>query len=901
MSTMLKEKKPSLMETYPFPTSRPGTEDALEKVDNAFDSGKRFVLIDAPTGCHAAGTEIIMHNGHLKKVEEIEVGDNLMGPDNESREVQHLCRGRDTMYKIIPLRGGDPFIVNGDHILSLRSTNERSTAARQHRRGTPKTGNEYINISVNDYLKCSKTFKHMWKLYRVAIDNWNNEEGLEIDPYFLGLMLGDGSMKKGVGLTTMDIEIEDELRKQAAQHGLGVRVETKKDNVASTYYATAGIQGPSGRNELINKLRQVNLFGRGAGDKFIPYAYKLSNKESRLEILAGLMDSDGSMGGNCFDFCVKSRPLCEDTAFVARSLGLQVTSSVKVVNGTEYFRINISGHTDVIPCRLSRKQAKPRSQKKNPMVTGFKIEKLGTDDYYGFHLDKDHLYLLSDFCVTHNSGKSGLAVAFARRENSVILTPTKLLQKQYAETDVFDKEYSIFGKSNYNCGLPGLTHMTVDQAVCVSDKVTHESRNLIKIDDLPKEQKGCASALKDKCVEAETCEYYKKVRSIGKVPGAIANYDLVYRLKKYPGQKWGADLGDTLVMDEAHQLIDKVREIFGFKYSNFAANRLLGPSGKRKKNESPIAWLKRSLTVAQTKFHMEKDAKKSARYDNFVKRAGSILQQDIEDEQKFFIEDKGQEIEIKPLDMRFLKGKVFFPFKKIVMLSATFPDNFREVFGIKDEESEVITIPSQFDKAKRPILFAKNLPSLNRSSVLKKGDESMQLLDLILKRHKNHKGIVHTGNYKFMDQLRALYQKDKRFIWVGRDDDKDDMLQKHSDSKEPTVLVSPSMMEGVDLKDDLARFGVTLKVPYPMLDPYTKMMINIYPSWYNSLTATNICQSYGRQVRTENDWAIFYILDGAFWNCISRGKRSYSKYFLEALKVGDLGNLKSKLEREIKS
>jgi len=227
-----------------------------------------------------------------------------------------------------------------------------------------------------------------------------------------------------------------------------------------------------------------------------------------------------------------------------------------------------------------------------------------------------HRFVLVD--APTGSGKSPIAVAFARKYESVILTPTKLLQEQYASTDVFDKEYVVKGKSNYNCGMKNFEHTSVDQAICVSDKVVHESRSLVQFDDLPKEQKGCASALKDKCVEANICPYYTKVRSIGKVPGAIANYDLIYRLKKYPGQKWGIDMGETLVLDEAHQLVDKVREIFGFKFSNIAGKRLIGDQGRRKKGETPIEWLERVLDITVARFHMEKDPKQSAKFDNFI-------------------------------------------------------------------------------------------------------------------------------------------------------------------------------------------------------------------------------------------------------------------------------------------
>jgi ATP-dependent DNA helicase DinG len=516
--------------------------------------------------------------------------------------------------------------------------------------------------------------------------------------------------------------------------------------------------------------------------------------------------------------------------------------------------------------------------------------------------DTDKKFVLVD--APTGSGKSGLAVAFARKHKSVILTPTKLLQEQYSNTPVFDKEYTIKGKANYRCGLPNLSHMTVDSAVCVSDAITDGSRDLIPF-PLSAGKTKVSKALKDKCTQQKFCPYYTKIANIETVPGAVLNYDLFFRLKLYPNQKWGLNMGDVLVLDEAHQLLDKVRDIFGLKFSNLAAKRLLGDnSGKRTKTtkegkkglESPVEWLSRLVSVANVRMAQESDPKKASKYDNFIKRASNILEQDLEDEKKFYIEDNGDEFEIKPLDLRFLKGKIFFPFKKILMLSATFPSNFRDLLGIKEQESEVVRIASTFHRKNRPILFAKDVSRLNKDSVLSKDTSSIQLLDMILESHKDDKGIIHTGNYKFMKQLQKLYQRDRRFIWVNQDANKDEILEKHIRSKTPTILVSPSMMEGVDLKEDLARFGVILKVPYPMLDEYTRRMMRIFPSWYDNLVATNICQAYGREVRSAEDWANFYIIDGQFFNCLRHAKHCYSPYFLEALKVGSLGNLKTYLQ-----
>lgn len=499
------------------------------------------------------------------------------------------------------------------------------------------------------------------------------------------------------------------------------------------------------------------------------------------------------------------------------------------------------------------------------------------------------------FIIFHGltgSGKSGYAVAAARKYGGIILTPTKILQRQYAETKEFDREYTIFGKSNYSCGLKGLEHYTVDQAVCVSNIVTDTSRDLIPF-TLTDDKATVSKHLRTQCVNAGICEYYKKLDDLGKVPGAVANYDLILRIKKFPGKMWGLDVGDVAIFDEAHQLIEKTKEIFGFKFSNIAAKRLFGGTdeGVRKKEETVISWLQRLSSMATSRHAKEKDPKVSSRYDNFIKRVGPILAQELSNEKKFFIEDGGTEFEIKPLDMRFLKEKLFFPFKHVILMSATLPSNFKEIFGIRKEECVEIRLDSTFKKENRPIFFATDLPKMNKDTVLTNKSPAIQLLDKVLEHHKDEKGIIHTANYKFMHQLRKCYKGNNRFIWVSQDDDKDRLIKRHSNSDEPTILVSPAMMEGVDLKDDLARFGVLLKIPYPMLDEYTKRMMKIYPSWYSAATATNICQSYGRQVRSKDDKASFYILDGQFDNCISRSKECYSDYFLEAVKVGTSDNL----------
>lgn len=490
------------------------------------------------------------------------------------------------------------------------------------------------------------------------------------------------------------------------------------------------------------------------------------------------------------------------------------------------------------------------------------------------------------------SGKSGIAVAFARSEKSVIVTPTKMLQHQYANTEKFKQEYTIFGKANYQCGLPDMKDLRVDEAICCSPAVTRDNLGFIpwtKEDgfDASKYFKGdpINARLQKTCVAKGVCSYYSKIDKISKVPGAVLNYDLLSFLKRMPNQEGGIEMGTSIVMDEAHALLDKMRSVYGFQLSIDRAVRLFGPDGSRQAGESAVAWLIRLMEYASKNKDQETDPKEASSLNVFHANLQRLLKLGVADKKKFHIQDTGDKIEIKPLDLRLFKDLVFYPFKTVLMLSATFPHNFCEILGLEEDEVSRVTIPSTFVVENRPAVFLGNAPSINWRTTFNDHHFCIKAIRTILDRHPEDKGIIHSANYKLFGQLRTIFKGNKRFVWVDRDLDKDEVIEYHAKSKIPTILVSPSMMEGVDLKDDLARFQVLLKVPYASLDDYTKKMMEIFDGFYENETITKITQAYGRAVRSSDDFATFYILDGAFNRLLKRNRKLFSPYFLEALSV----------------
>ncbi|MGO3282471.1 MAG: Hint domain-containing homing endonuclease [Psychrobacter sp.] len=372
-------------------------------------------IVDMAVGCHEKGQLVMRYSGELDKVENIKVGDLLMGDNSTPRKVLELKRGHGEMFKITPVKG-ESFIVNGDHILSVDHYNKKVE------------GYSYlIDISVYDYLKKPNYWQRNAKLYRGVIDDiWIDSE-FKIPPYMLGVFIGDGcSVYASTGqlvtpnVTASDPEIIDCVYDFAESIGMTISVGEKSNNSSSSYKFCNIVKSRSIPNKLDALLKSMGLEGKSAAFKFVPDIYKYGSLETRKQVLAGLLDTDGSLSRNAFDYISKSEQLSNDVAFLARSIGLAAyvseceKSCQNDFTGT-YYRVSISGDCDIIPNRVARKIAPPRKQKKRVTVTGFTVEKVADNNFYGFSLDGNQRYLMGDFTVTHNSGKSVVIAEFCIR------------------------------------------------------------------------------------------------------------------------------------------------------------------------------------------------------------------------------------------------------------------------------------------------------------------------------------------------------------------------------------------------------------------------------------------------------------------------------------------------------
>lgn len=375
------------------------------------DVGHNF--LGGPNGggkCLGEGTPVMMFDGSVKPVEQVAVGDLLMGPDSRPRRVVSLARGREELFRIKPTKG-DPYVVNRSHILSLKTCSGSASST-----GIP--AGTVVNLTVDDFLARSKSFRRCTMGWRAAVDFAPCSDPLPLPPYLLGVWLGDGNSWHPE-VTTGDAEVPDYMHAYAAQLGMVLQVRANSANSESCLFT----HGPENRGDAGARVKQNPVKeGLRALDpprnKHIPQSYRTATRQERLELLAGILDSDGHHHHGGYDLTLKSERLMDDVIFVARSLGFAAYKSscrkVCTNNGVAgaYWRCSIFGPVDDIPCKIERKCAPPRRQVEDPLITAVTAEGIGEGDYYGFTLaGPDRLFLLGDFTVTHNTVWMGMNIA----------------------------------------------------------------------------------------------------------------------------------------------------------------------------------------------------------------------------------------------------------------------------------------------------------------------------------------------------------------------------------------------------------------------------------------------------------------------------------------------------------
>jgi Rad3-related DNA helicase len=249
-------------------------------------------------------------------------------------------------------------------------------------------------------------------------------------------------------------------------------------------------------------------------------------------------------------------------------------------------------------------------------------------------------------------------------------------------------------------------------------------------------------------------------------------------------------------------------------------------------------------------------------------------------------------VEFKPLDpSKYIKA-IVEKCPKTLIMSATILNKktFERNLGLNSEDNstQFIQIQSDFPIGNRPI-FPLSVEYLNFSNLQQTSVKSKisRAIDNIMHIHSNDKGIIHTSSYEQLNFIKDNLSKtnSRRLIVTDPEIERDEVIREHAESKKPTVLISPSLHTGLDLKDQLSRFQIITKVPYPNIaDKWTSEKRKINNEWYYWQTALRLVQAYGRSIRSKDDWAKTYVLDSAFNYFIKVNYNILPKWFLLAIR-----------------
>ncbi|MEM6785386.1 MAG: replicative DNA helicase, partial [Bacteroidota bacterium] len=384
-------------------TGVPSGFHKLDDMTGGWQNSDLVIIAARPSmgKCLGKGTPVMMHDGTVRPVEDIRVGDLVMGDDSTPRRVLSLARGQERMFWVRQTYGMD-YRVNESHILSVKKS-------RQDRISEPR--GTITDIEVRDYLDRSAKWRNDHKGYKVAVEF--PEQDVPLDPYFLGLWLGDVK-SDNARVYTQDEEVVTYL--EALAEARGEHVNVYEPDRCPAYLVTGGRTGDWRTDSVQAHLRSLGVLN----NKHIPHAYLVNSHANRLRLLAGLIDSDGHLNaghGGTYEITQKDQRLAEQIKYLCDTLGYRTSLREKVARITErnfetiVYRVRFNGNVDEIPVRVARKQAEPWTDFRDWTLSGLRLEDDGVDDYYGFELDGNRRFLLGDGTVTHNTA---LTLAMAR-------------------------------------------------------------------------------------------------------------------------------------------------------------------------------------------------------------------------------------------------------------------------------------------------------------------------------------------------------------------------------------------------------------------------------------------------------------------------------------------------------
>ncbi len=483
-------------------------------------------------------------------------------------------------------------------------------------------------------------------------------------------------------------------------------------------------------------------------------------------------------------------------------------------------------------------------------------------------------------------GKSHIAMTLARWSGSAyLLTSQKLLQDQY-ERDFGGQIQIVKGRDNYPCERYEGARVTTSQGMC------RRPRGPVC---------GCP---------------YARAKAAA-LDGPIFCTNTAYFLTLRQWQRERLDRRKLLIVDEAHNLEAQLVGVFTIR---FTPEQMAAWFGARLPHLSSADAYREVLSDHMARLEAERATIERA-LENFRPLPGLVdlpgllpsreelallAQRDTLDgvlaRLRFFLDAEDQEwivrygdgpadsLELQPLAVTAMAPDLLWDAADVIVLSSAYlgrRDVIAEYFALAPERTRSFASASPFPLAQRPIVYEPVGP-LSRDTMPVLEPDLFRAIAGVMARHPDEKGLIHAASYASARRLvhdlalRAPTES-PRVIFVESPEAKARALEHHRVSPLPTVLLSPSLREGVDLPDHFLRFQIITKMPFPDLgDPWTRARYDRDPRWYALETAKALVQAYGRSCRHGDDHGVTYILDTHFTRFLQRYRPLLPTWFLDA-------------------
>jgi len=489
------------------------------------------------------------------------------------------------------------------------------------------------------------------------------------------------------------------------------------------------------------------------------------------------------------------------------------------------------------------------------------------------------------------SGKSYFVIMFANWyrnyiNNSAkfdIITNTKILQEQYINDYPFIE--NLKGTSNYYCGY----HKTN----------CSEGKEMNRI-------------LKRIC---KNCPYdIAKYRWMDS-DISITNFALFISMSLYT-ENIIQKKSNVLIIDEAHDFESTFSSFISIKLNKntlkkcgFSQNIQSNYNKIFKKIKTPnnfIDFIQNEFIddiqgiydnhIEKTKNASEKNIKtlyktQISYCNNLIEQLESLITTYNKDKNNWALDisynDKNIELNLQPIwGYPYMENILWKNYDHIIFMSGTLLDKgmFSYINGLDIKLTTYKEMNSPFDIKKRPIFYIKGIGKMTFKEKEITFNKQIKIIEKILKKYKNKKGIIHTTNYEIANWIKDKI-KDKRLMF-HKSDDRDKIYDKFIKSKKPMVMVSPSMITGISLNDELSRFAIIVKIGYPNISSNKiKSRQQSNRDWYNFSTISSLIQAYGRIIRSNDDYGDTFILDDSFSNVLKYNSKYLPRYFTNAIKV----------------